>query len=195
MSRPVPARQSQSDHGVPVDASLEVRLSAAVAKYGGAEVVARAVALVSGANVGDEFLLWVGGRHARGILDGAPPLYWPEVWGARTLLHVWDPSAAVAVVASLSDGAWRVREMCLRVVAERALDAGAEARALLSDEVPRVRAAAARALGAIGGVDDTEAVASLLADPDIDVRRSAGAALAALGKRHPKATTDSGETD
>ena len=186
MSRPA-ARQSPPDHGVPVDAPIEARLTAAVAKYGEREVVDRAVALVSGANAGEEFLLWVGGRHARGILDGAPPLYWPEVWGARTLLHVWDPSAAVAVVASLADGAWRVREMCLRVVAERAVDASTQARALLTDEVPRVRAAAARALGAVGGADDTEAVSNLLTDPDIDVRRSAGAALERLRQGHPRA--------
>lgn len=184
-----PSAQHPSDHGVPVDAPIAVRLTAAVAKYGEREVVDRAVALVAGSNAGEEFLLWVGGRHARGILDGAPPLYWPEVWGARTLLHVWDDGAAdrgaAAIIASLADDAWRVREMCLRVVAERSLDARGPATALLTDEVARVRAAAARAIGAVGRPEDADAVTTLLADPDVDVRRSAGAALERLTPRHP----------
>lgn len=190
MSRAERPSQHPSDHGVPVDAPIAARLAAAVSKYGEREVVDRAAALVAGSNAGEEFLLWVGGRHARGILDGAPPLYWPEVWGARTLLHVWDDSAAdrgagAALIASLADDAWRVREMCLRVVTERGLDAREQATALLTDDVARVRAAAARALGAVGRAEDTDAVTTLLADPDVDVRRSAGAALARLKQRHP----------
>lgn len=43
--------------------------------------------------------------------------YWPRVWAARTLLHVWDDAAATDVVASLTDQAWRVREMCAKVCA------------------------------------------------------------------------------
>lgn len=147
----------------------------------------RASALLTGHNEGADFLLWVGGRHAQGILDGAPALYWPEVWGARTLLYAWEPDAASAVQAGLSNQAWRVREMCCRVVASRELPFAAELVPLLADEVARVRANAARALGFVGDADAGGALKRALKDPDIDVRRQAGGALKQLTQRlgHP----------
>jgi hypothetical protein len=52
-----------------------------------------------------------------------------------------------AVVEALADPAWRAREMAAKVVARRRLDDALEAVARLSwDPVPRVRAAASRAL-------------------------------------------------
>ena len=168
---------------VPLDASPGDRIALAVTRFGEAEVADRSAALLAGHNEGEEFLLWVGGRHAQGILDGAPALYWPEVWGARTLLYAWDDSAASVVRAGLSNQAWRVREMCCRVVATRQLAFGEELAALLADETPRVRANAARAIGFVGEFEQALAVKALLKDPDIDVRRQAGAALKLLATR------------
>lgn len=149
-------------------------------RFGEQDVADRAAALLDGKNEGEEFLLWVGGRHAQGILDGAPALYWPEVWGARTLLYAWDDSSIPAVRAGLANQAWRVREMCCRVVVSRELKFAPELVPLLQDETPRVRAGAARALGFVGEFEQALAVRQLLEDPDIDVRRQAGAALKRL---------------
>lgn len=156
------------------------RVSDAISTLGEAEVVERAIALLAGFNVGDEFLLVAGGTHAKGILDGAPPLYWPEVWGARVLLYAWNDTAVDAVLAGLQNRAWRVREMCTRVAVARALPAAELLRELLTDEVARVRAASARALGELGSATDAELLANLFRDPEIDVRRAAQQAIAKL---------------
>lgn len=171
---------------VPVDLPIEQRIAAAVERYGADAVVTRAVSLIAGNNEGEEFLLYVGGEHARGIINGAPPLYWPELWGMRALLSVWNDSAAPAVAAGLQNQAWRVREMSCRVSAARGLAVGAELEALLTDEVPRVRAAAARALGAVGDKESAERIRAALRDPEIDVRRGAQEGLTALRVRFPE---------
>src|ERR1700712_3253239 len=162
---------------VPLDASPGDRITLAIAKFGERDVADRAAALLTGSNEGEEFLLWVGGKHAQGILDGAPALYWPEVWGARTLLYAWDEPAATVVKTALGNQAWRVREMCCRVVAARELPFGAELLPLLTDEVARVRANAARALGVVGDYDQAVEVKKLLGDPELEVRKQTGAAL------------------
>jgi len=168
---------------IPVDAPPAERIAAAVAEHGEDEVVKRSIALLAGYNVGEEFLLYAGGTHAQGILDGAPPLYWPEVWGARALLTVWSDDALVAVRAGLGNQAWRVREMSARVVATRSLGLADDIRPLLTDDNPRVRAQAARALGEVGSADDRELVAKLFRDPEIDVRRAAEQATKRLAAR------------
>lgn len=168
---------------VPVDLPLEKRLAVAVELLGEAEVVARATSLMAGNNEGVDFLLFVGGEHAQGILDGAPVLYWPELWGVRTLLYVWDETAAPAVIHSLNDPAWRVREMGARVIVARGLPAVAELTELLADGVPRVRIAAARALGAVGTMDDMDSIRGILKDPLVDVRRGAQQGLDLLRSR------------
>jgi len=168
---------------VPIDAPTAERIAHAIATLGEAGVVERATALLAGLNAGDEFLLSVGGRHAQGILDGAPPLYWPELWGARAFLYAWNDTAAQAVRAGLGNQAWRVREMCARVVAERSLELAETLRPLLTDDVARVRAAAARALGAVGEASDKELLANLFRDPEIDVRRGAEQATKQLTTR------------
>lgn len=76
----------------------------------------------------------VGGEHARGILDGAPVLYWPELWGTRALLYVWNDSAVIAVTAALHNQAWRVREMAARVAAARGLDVAPILVGMLGDD-------------------------------------------------------------
>jgi HEAT repeat protein len=171
------------DDNIPLDASPSDRITEAARRFGEREVADRAAALLGGANEGEEFLLWVGGVHAQGILDGAPALYWPEVWGARALLKVWDDSAAPAVRDGLANQAWRVREMCGRVVVERQLPFVAELEPLLIDEVARVRSIAARALSVVGEYEQAVAVKALLTDPEIEVRRAAGAALKAFSAK------------
>jgi hypothetical protein len=177
---------------VPIDDSPAERIRAAVAHFGERVVATRAASLLRGRNEGDEFLLWVGGRHAQGVLDGAPALYWPEVWGARALMSAWDDSAADAVVAGLENQAWRVREMCAKVCAVRGLDAGKSLVRHTTDAVPRVRAASARALAAVGDESSAASLTAMLKDPDKDVRRAAQQSLAALSQRtagteHPSA--------
>jgi hypothetical protein len=171
------------DAAVPVDLPIEKRLAAAVELYGESVVVRRSISLLAGNNEGEDFLLVVGGEHARGILDGAPVLYWPELWGTRALLYVWDETALEAVTAAMANQAWRVREMGARVAATRELPLSAAVGGLLTDEVARVRASAARALGQIGSRDDIDGIRPLLKDPDIDVRRGAQQGIDALRKR------------
>jgi hypothetical protein len=156
------------------------RVADAITALGEDAVVERAVALLAGYNVGEEFLIVAGGSHAQGLLDGAPPLYWPEVWGARVLLYAWNDTAVDAVLAGLQNQAWRVREMCCRVTAARQLPASEYLRELLTDDTARVRAAAARALGAVGSADDLVLLSALFTDPEIDVRRAAQQAQTAI---------------
>jgi len=172
---------------VPIDLAIEKRLAAAVELFGESVVVRRAISLLAGNNEGDDFLLFVGGEHAQGILDGAPVLYWPELWGTRALLYVWDDTAAEAVAAAIANQAWRVREMGARVAAVRGLPLSGALVGLLADEVARVRGSAARALGDVGALEDIDSIRALLKDPDIDVRRGAQQGIDALRKRFPVA--------
>jgi HEAT repeat protein len=67
-------------------------------------------------------------------------------WG-RGLLYAWMPEAAEAITAALSDEHWCVREMAAKVIARRKIgDALHEVTTLREDPVPRVRAAAERAV-------------------------------------------------
>ncbi len=158
----------------------------AVERYSESGVVERALSLLAGNNEGEDFLLFVGGEHAQGILDGAPVLYWPELWGARALLYVWDETAESVIIGTLSNPAWRVREMGARVAAARELPAASELAELLSDRVPRVRAAAAKALSALGTAEDMDRIRQLLKDSEIEVRRAAQQGLDTLRARFPK---------
>ncbi len=165
---------------VPLDASPADRIGAAVALYGQHNVVERALALLTGKDQTKEFLLFAGGAHAEGIINGAPALYWPELWGARVFMYTWDDSAAEPIRTGLGNQAWRVREMCAKVAAFRKLPVADELVRLMGDDVPRVRAAGARALAEIGDTGHIPAINALLKDSDIDVRRQAGAALKRL---------------
>jgi len=116
-------------------------------------VVAGCIELLSGGDADDELIIALGGEHAVAVLDTGPaPVhrYWLRVWAARALLYAWDDGALSAVLDATEDEAWRVREMAARVVARRRLgDALAAMGALCQDPVPRVRAAAARALAVL----------------------------------------------
>jgi len=168
---------------VPLEASPADRIAAAVTAYGERETIERAAALLGGVNAGEEFLLYVGGVHAQGLLNGAPALYWPELWGARALMYVWDDSASIAIQAGLTNQAWRVREMCAKVVALRELPFSEFLTPMLTDDVPRVRAAAARALGQVATFEDAAIIKNLLKDSEIDVRRAAGESLKVVAER------------
>lgn len=163
--------------------SLESRLAAAIERQGNAVTVRRAASLLAGGYEGEDFLRVVGGEHAEGILSGAPALYWPELWGARALLYVWDDTAdaaVAAVVSGLENRSWRVREMSIRVAAARALVAARDLTALTRDENPRVRAAAARAIAVLGDDTSADVLEAMLRDPDKEVRRAAQQSLKVL---------------
>ncbi|SMQ75225.1 HEAT repeat-containing protein [Plantibacter sp. VKM Ac-1784] len=178
------AQNETPDPSTPAtQASLEQRLADAVAAESETRVVERCVSLLAGRYEGEDFLRVVGGHHAEGILGGAPALYWPELWGTRALLHVWDDSATAPVVGALGNQAWRVREMAARVCAERRIGDVAALAPLLSDDHARVRAAGARALAVVGGEDAKPLLEALLRDPDREVRRAAQQSAKALATR------------
>jgi hypothetical protein len=128
------------------------RIEAECARHGTGALVVACVALLEAraAEVSDDMITLLGGEPAEYVLgggEGGRAGYWPRVWGARGLLHQWDPAATAAITGATRDPAWRVREMVAKVIARHlvgdALDAVA---ALRADQVPRVRAAAARAV-------------------------------------------------
>lgn len=176
----------RSHSQVPVDLPIEGRIKAAVELYGEPAVVARSLSLLDGKYEGEDFLLFVGGEHAQGILNGAPSLYWPELWGLRALQYVWDDSAISPVLLSLKNPAWRVREMGCRVIASRGLPAVDELLALSTDDTPRVRAAAARALGSVGSMENLEGIRVLTKDTMLEVRRAAQQGIDMLRSRFPR---------
>jgi hypothetical protein len=112
-------------------------------------VVHDCVALLSGQKVDPEFLRIIGGPLAETVLEGREgglKGYWPRVWAARGLLHVWDDSATDAIIAATTHPSWRVREMAAKVIANhRVVPAIDAVVVLLDDENARVRSAASRA--------------------------------------------------
>jgi hypothetical protein len=120
------------------------------ARRGDDQVVAGCVALLRGRDVDDGMVMALGGPVGRAVIFDGPRQrnqYWRRVWGARGLLYAWNDSAGDAVVEALADEHWRVREMAAKVVARRGIEAGPDACvALRDDPVPRVRAAAERAV-------------------------------------------------
>jgi HEAT repeats len=119
-------------------------------RRGQSAVVTGCVALLCGQDVDDGLLFALGGPMASIVIHDSPRQrnqYWRRVWGARGLLYAWMPEAADAIIAALSDEHWRVREMAAKVIAKRKIgDALREVTTLREDPVPRVRAAAGRAI-------------------------------------------------
>jgi hypothetical protein len=134
-------------------------------------------------------LTWLGGAHAaslsqRNAFESRNQDYWPRVWGARGLLHVWDPDAKGAVIRALSDPAWRVREMSAKIVRTQELaDAEQELTVLVVDPVPRVRAAALLALARVGEYEHARVIDRARRDASPVVRRSGAKALQELSSR------------
>ena len=79
------------------------------------EDVARdCVAILNGQPFDDHFLRVLAGPSAETVLEeraGGVHGYWPRVWAARGLLHVWDDVATDAIIETTTDESWRVREM------------------------------------------------------------------------------------
>lgn len=113
-------------------------------------VVEGCVRLLRGDDTDEALIVALGGPMARRILDDGLPAvhrYWLRVWGTRGLLWAWNGDAADAVHTALADESWRVREMAAKVVARHLIgDALPVVAELRDDPVPRVRAAAARAV-------------------------------------------------
>lgn len=126
------------------------------ARRGRPAVVAGCVALLSGRDADPELVTALGGPPARRVLtQSAGPDYWLRVWAARGLLWAWDDTAVAALTLALTDEHWRVREMALKVVARHRVDEALEPAAELQrDPVPRVRAAAGRALTRLASAGD-----------------------------------------
>lgn len=133
--------------GPPHGATPRVLVTSAASTLGQDRVVDWCARLVLGQERADDpDLTWLGGTE-----DWLP--YWRRVWGARGLLYVWNDQALGAVAAALGDEHWRVREMGLKVVRARRLTVlTGEVAGLRDDENGRVRAAAERALTALGRV-------------------------------------------
>ena len=124
------------------------------ARRGERAVVSGCIALLRGRPVDGELVMALGGPPADWVRTGGEPGpdYWLRVWAARGLLYAWHGSARAAVLAALDDESWRVREMAVRVVAERALsEARASVEAMCRGDSARVRAAATKALSRLGG--------------------------------------------
>jgi hypothetical protein len=110
--------------------------------------------------------------------------YWIRVWAARVFLYVWRDDVVDALLVAVTDPAWRVREHIARITAQRELGQLADALVPdLSHQLPRVRATAARAVGAAGESEHAEALKDLADDPESIVRSAAAKALTRLEKR------------
>lgn len=116
-------------------------------------MAAACVAWLGGGDADDGMLVALAGPAAEEVLagrEGGPDGYWPRVWATRGLLYAWEPFAAEAVISALSDDSWRVREMAAKVVCRHRVGGALEVVAdLQHDPVPRVRAAAGRAMKAL----------------------------------------------
>jgi hypothetical protein len=126
-------------------------VEAECARRGKPALVAGCVALLERrGGVDDGLVVALGGPAAEYVLgggEGGKDGYWPRVWAARGLLHAWDDQATAAIITATGDEAWRVREMAAKVVARHGLGDALDAVAgLRADPVPRVRAAAERAV-------------------------------------------------
>jgi len=124
-------------------------VAALAASHGREPVVAACLDLLVGREVDGDFIFGLGGPPARWAVYGAAsgPDYWLRVWALRGLPWLWDDVATRAVVESLTDEAWRVREMAAKVVARHLVDSALPSVLdLQADPVARVRMAAQRAV-------------------------------------------------
>ena len=117
------------------------------------DVVRDCIAILNGHSFDDHFLRVLGGPGADTVLDdraGGVHGYWPRVWAARGLLHVWDDVATDAIIDATTNDSWRVREMSAKVIARHRVKPAIDAVVtLLDDDNARVRAAASRAFHAV----------------------------------------------
>ena len=129
----------------PLGATPREAVAALVASHGPTWVVDRCVDVLTRGDIDGDFLVGLSGRHAESVLqgrEGGVEGYWPRVWALRALLYIWEERASLAVIGSLSDESWRVREMALKVMIRHHGSVASSRRAILArDPVARVREA------------------------------------------------------
>jgi HEAT repeat protein len=124
------------------------RVLAECARRGADQVVAGCAALLTGGPADVRLIMVLGGSTAPWALELPEERdHWFRIWAARGLLWAYADAALPALLAGLRDEQWRVREMCAKVVARHLVgDALPQVITLRDDGVPRVRAAADRAV-------------------------------------------------
>lgn len=121
------------------------RIEAHAARVGAAAVVDGCRALLRDDGMDPALVRVLAGDAATWGLERQD--HWLRVWGVRGLLWCWDDAALPELAAALADPQWRVRELACKVVARHGLDDLHDPVAgLRDDEVPRVAAAAGRAV-------------------------------------------------
>ena len=128
------------------------RVEAECARRGTEELIAGCVRLVTGDYDDVALITALAPEGSAKFFDGREhdDEYWFRVWGMRGLLWAWDDAGLLAVRAGVTDEAWRVREMAAKVVARHLVGDALPVMAQLRDDpVPRVRAAAQRAVSAL----------------------------------------------
>jgi hypothetical protein len=143
------------DLDLPLYAHPSVLVGLAVERWGPRGLMDRCVRLYREMDWGDEPELMsylAGAAGPRWVeLGFGTQAYYVRTWALRAMLYAWDESASATVIDALEDGHWRPREMALKVVAKRLVDGDVDAVARLQDDpVPRVQAAARRALERLG---------------------------------------------
>lgn len=177
-----------------VDDTPSGRAQEFVTAHGIGRFVSGCVAILRTGSWADrDLLLVLGGQHAARELTRTVPAktdqsYWAPTWAARGLLHAWDDGradeVAGAVEVALTHEHWRVREMAAKVAGGQGLGQSADALArLVSDPVPRVRIAIARALGKVGEVEHATALHDLDEHEEPGVRAAARTGLRLMADR------------
>ena len=144
------------DLELPLYAHPSVLVGLAAARWGQRGLMDRCVRLYREMDWGDEPELMsfvAGAAGPRWVeLGFGTQSYFVRTWALRAMLYAWDDSASATVIDALEDEHWRPREMALKVVAKRRVDGDIDAVARLQDDpVPRVQAAARRALDRLSG--------------------------------------------
>jgi hypothetical protein len=139
------------DPDLPLDAHPSVLIALAVERWGPRGLMDRCARVYREMDWGDEpeLMSFLAGRAGpRWVeLGFGTQGYFVRTWALRAMLYAWDESASTTVIDALEDEHWRPREMALKVVAKRLVDGDVDAVARLrADPVPRVQAAARRAL-------------------------------------------------
>jgi hypothetical protein len=144
-----------ADADLPLDAHPSVLIGLAVERWGQRGLMDRCAHLYRELDWGDEPELMsylAGDNGLRWVeLGFGVQSYFVRTWALRAMLYAWDESASTTVIDALEDEHWRPREMALKVVAKRLIDSDVDAVARLRDDpVPRVQAAARRAMELLG---------------------------------------------